>query len=133
VLLQLFAYLNREQIKVDFVLDGTSAFPLGSDIRFILEDNFRFQQALSSLLTFSLISMHERGAVIIANRLLQFVIQEHLNENMRANMVSSVLCLARRAFPDPADPSNHAQCRKHYSQAVACLEYAPLALFNTDL
>jgi len=133
VLIQLFAFLNPEQIQVDFVVAGGSAFPSRSDIRLIIEDKFRFQRAVSSLLTFSLISVREKGTIIKVHRLLQLVIQERLRKNMRANtVVSSVLRLALLAFPDPADSSNQDQCRKYYSQAKACLQHAQLT-FNTDL
>ena len=120
-LIQYLAFLNPDEISLDFLKDGIEALP--SRIQVLIENNLRRVESLNALESFSLIRVFGEGRKISIHRLVQAVIQDDLDSSLQALIISDVIRLGLQSFPDiVSDASKRETCRRYRSQAIACLE-----------
>ena len=129
-LLQYLAFLNPDEILLDFLKDGIEALP--SKIRALINDNLRRVEILNALESFSLIRVFGEGTKISIHRLVQAVIQDNLDSSLRALIISNVIRLGLQCFPEIADMSKREIYRRYRSQVIPCLEQGDSAKENPE-
>jgi NB-ARC domain len=131
-LLQLFSFLNPNEIVLEFLQAGSSALPV--DLIHIINREPLLRGALASLEGYSLVRVWDGGGKFTVHRLVQAVIVDQMNEDERANMKAIVIKMASLAFPDPTSDETKLLCRKFYSQATSCLDlYSEPTRFTPEL
>ena len=129
-LVQYLAFLNPDEILLDFLKGGIEALP--SKIQMLIENNFRRIESLNALESFSLIRVFGEGRKISIHRLVQAVIQDDLESSQRGLIISDIIRLGLHSFPDLSDESNREICRRYQSQVIACLEQGDSAKFGSE-
>jgi tetratricopeptide (TPR) repeat protein len=117
-LLQLLAFLNPDEVLVDFLKAGTSG--LEPKLKDIIDNESDFSSCLHVLETFSLIRVQASGAKIRMHRLIQAFIIDELDARADA-MILQIIRLGNAAFPDWKNGMNRETCRKYHLQVMACL------------
>jgi len=113
-LLTLFAFLNPDGILVDFLHDGQAG--LGEPLQRLLEDDFKFGKAMGKLGQFSLIRLSNDGQSISIHRLVQAVIQDHLDPDRKILFVEATLYLFLCVFPTDFEEETRRTWRRYQSQ-----------------
>ena len=120
-LIQYFAFMNPDEILVDFIKEGIELFPL--NVQELFNNRVRWVKALKELEKFSLVNVFQGGTRLSIHRLVQVVIQDNLDSTMRLDPIASVVIrLGLQSFPDISDASKREIRRRYRSQVIACLE-----------
>ena len=119
-LIELLAYLNPDEILLDFLTAGKSGLP--PELGLFVNNTFLLRQVLHDLETYSLIRVWDEGRKITIHRLVQYVIRDDLDSKYRRVLIARVLRLGLSAFPDAVVGSNYQTCRIYRSQIIAILE-----------
>jgi len=97
-LLQHLAFMNSDDILVEFLKTGSDALP--TELRELLRDPFRWRQCIDALENLCLVRVFEQnGTKIRIHRLLQAVIQDQMDVTVRCQVVSQMIHLCMLAFP----------------------------------
>ena len=120
VLVQFLVFQNGDEILLEFIKAGMEDVQPG--LRFIINNILLLQESLNALESYSLIRIFFGGQKICIHRLVQAVIQDDMDSQLRAQVVSDVLRLGLRSFRDISDQSQRKACRRYRGQVVACLE-----------
>ena len=121
-LLAYLAFMNPDEVLVDYLKDGATGFPQA--LQSSISDPFEWNQALSALEEFSLIRVFgkERSKLRI-HRLVQAVIQDGLEKSKRCAVESAVIQIGLASFPMlHEDLKERDKCRRFRSQVTVCLE-----------
>jgi tetratricopeptide (TPR) repeat protein len=118
-LLHYLVFLNPDEILVEFLKAGNSG--LQAQIEAVIGDNLRFRECLIALQTFSLIRVFAEGEKISIHRLVQAVIQNDLDTDQQAMVLSDIVQLGLQSFPNMSDECKRATCRRYRSQVIVCL------------
>ena len=130
-LIQYLAFLNPDEILLDFLKDGIGALP--SRIQVLIENSLRRVESLNALESFSLIRVFGEGRKISIHRLVQAVVQDDLDSSLQALIISDVIRLGLQSFPDiESDASQRETCRRYRSQAMACLRKGNSAKYGSE-
>lgn len=102
-LLQLFAFLNPDNISIDFILAGRRV--LKGTFNNLLDDDveFEFDNALRVLKRFSLIKHISNQKAVSIHRLVQETIQKNMTEEERLKWWHLVANLCNEAFLGPTE------------------------------
>ena len=119
LLVQLFAFMNPDEILVEFLKEGRTGF--GPKLEEIFSNGDLLNDSLFALQEFSLVRVWEEGAKINIHRLVQRVIKDDLEEVGRRCMINQVIQLGLSAFPIVLGGINREKCRRYRSQAMACI------------
>jgi len=114
VLVTLFAFLNPDGILVDFLHDGQMG--LGEPLQSLLKDEFKFGKALGKLGQFSLIRLSNDSQTISIHRLVQAVIQDHLDPDCKILLAGATLELFFGVFPTDFEEETRQTWRRYQSQ-----------------
>jgi len=117
-LIQYFAFMNPDEILVDFIKEGIEIFPL--NVQELFNNRVRWVKALKELEKFSLVNVFQGGTRLSIHRLVQVVIQDKLDS--RDPIASVVIRLGLQSFPAISDASKREIRRRYRSQVIACLE-----------
>ena len=96
-LLQLLAFLNPDEILIDFIRAGSAG--LSDELREIVDDKFIFHEALGQLQQFSLIRKSREKDSIVIHRLIQAVVRDELSKAEVEQYCRDVIELCYSAFP----------------------------------
>lgn len=119
-LVQYLAFMNPDEILVEFLKDGIDVLP--SNIQVLIKNNLGWIKSLKELEKFSLINVFKEGTRISIHRLVQAVIQDELDSSLQTSIVSHIIQLGLRCFPDMSNSTERESCRRYRSQVIACLE-----------
>ena len=119
VLIHHLVFLNPDEILLEFIKSGMQA--VQRELREIIENKLLLRESLDALESYSLIRVFS-GQKIRIHRLVQAVIQDDLDAQIRSRVISDVLRLGLRSFPNISDETQRQLCRRYRWQVVACLE-----------
>src|SRR5271170_1348308 len=117
-LLKLFAFLNPDEILVEFLEDGKAGLP--EPLNTLIGDSFEFNKALGDLEQFSLIRRPGDGRTISIHRLVQAVIKDNLVKEDKQKFMKIAVALFGCAFPQFQEDERQI-CREYQSQVVGPL------------
>jgi tetratricopeptide (TPR) repeat protein len=117
-LLNLFAFLNPDEILVEFLEVGQGG--LSEPIKILMGDALELYNALGDLEQYSLIRRSDDGRIVSIHRLIQQVIRDNLTDQDRRRFMELVAALFLCAFPEFVD-DNRQTCRKYQAQVVGPL------------
>ena len=126
-LLQLFAFLNPDQILIDFLERGANG--LNDALRSIISNPIELSKALLILEKFSLIKWTRQGGSISIHRLVQLSIKHELSSSESEDCLARVIAICNSAFPTTAEvddlsEENRRVCRRFQGQVIEpLLEY----------
>jgi tetratricopeptide (TPR) repeat protein len=122
ILVQFLVFQNPDEILLEFLRAGAEA--VNPELRQIIENNLLLRESLAALESYSLIRV-SRGQKIRIHRLVQAIIQDDMESELRLRVISDVIQLGLRSFPAISDISDQSQreiCRRYRWQVAACLE-----------
>ena len=117
-LLNLFAFLNPDEILVEFLEAGKDGLP--DPLNMLVGDLFEMNKALGILEQFSLIRRSGSGRIVSIHRLVQTVIQDNLQDEDKRMFMEIAVALFLCAFPDFEEDKRQI-CRRYQSQVVGPL------------
>jgi tetratricopeptide (TPR) repeat protein len=130
VLVQFLVFQNPDEILLDFLKAGAAGVHL--ELQQIIENNLLLRECLTALEGYSLVRVSE-GQKIRIHRLVQAVIQDDMQSQLRVQVVSEVLRLGLRSFPNMmSDRSQRGTCRRYRAQVVSCLENCHIAKSQSE-
>jgi NB-ARC domain/Tetratricopeptide repeat len=97
MLLQFFAFLNPDEILIDFLQVGSSG--LRQALRETIENSIVFHESLGLLQQFSLVGRSHRKGSIVVHRLIQAVLKDELKEQEMHQCWEDVLDMCDTALP----------------------------------
>jgi hypothetical protein len=100
-LLQLFVFLNPNEILIDFLRIGSHG--LSEELREIIDDKLVFHESLGLLQQFSLIGTSRSKGGIVIHRLVQAVLRDEFLEPEVDHNLVEVIGLCNAAFPEDWD------------------------------
>ena len=118
LLLNLFAFLNPDEILVEFLKAGSESLP--QPLKTVISDAVEFSEALGDLEQFSLISRSNDGEMISIHRLVQAVLKDNLEPEDRLKLMEMVVELLISAFP-MFEEGNRRKCRHFQFQVIGPL------------
>ena len=112
-LLQLLAFLNPDEILLEFLLSAKEGLTM--ELRSLLDNNVRLRESLQSLRGFSLVRVWGDRNKVSMHRLLQATIQDGFDDRIRSELMTSVIRMVLYGFPDmQVDRAKHLQvCRRY--------------------
>jgi tetratricopeptide (TPR) repeat protein len=120
--LQYFAFMNPDEILVDYLRAGAPALP--PVLQDLIEDPFEWGEVIDALEESSLIRVSARDTKFSIHRLLQAVIQDEIEFSTRLEIEAVLLHVGLNSFPSlDYDRKGIEACRQFRSQVVACLEH----------
>jgi tetratricopeptide (TPR) repeat protein len=117
-LLTLFAFLNPDDILVEFVQAGKEG--LDEHLRSLIADPCVFDELLALLSNFSLIQCFKQKKNIAMHRLVQTVVKNGLNPAEKIQWRNKTLKFSSAAFP-PVRQKDISLHRRFRSQIMACI------------
>lgn len=130
-LLQYLAFMNPDEILVEFLKDGIEALPI--NLQNLIENTYLWTQGVEALESFSLVRVFGKGGTRLRiHRLVQAVIQDQLDSSVKWNVVSSLIQMGLLCFPinTVLDMKEREKGRRFRSQVVGLLEQAKIARNN---
>ena len=118
ILLNLFAFLNPDEILIDFLRAGTRS--LDGPIRSLVADPYIFNGLVASLGDYSLIRPYQGNKVLSMHRLVQAVIKDRLSPEERIRWRNITLNICASAFP-PILEKEISLHRRFHRQVMACI------------
>ena len=121
-LLQYFAFMNPDEILVDYLRAGATALP--QSLQELIGDPFEWGEVIDALEESSLIRVSARDTKFSIHRLLQAVIHDGLESGKRRFIQSILLKLGLTSFPILHDDRKERdRCQRFRSQVIACLDH----------
>ena len=117
-LLNLFAFLNPDEILIEFLEAGRAA--LTESLNTLIGDSFNLNTALEILEQFSLIRRPSDGRIVSIHRLVQAVIRDNLRNEDKRRFMEMVVALFLCGFP-PFEEDKRQTCRRYQAQVVGPL------------
>ena len=114
-LLNLFAFLNPDEILVEFLEAGRDG--LSEPLKTMIADTFEFPKALGELEQYSLIRRPGDGQIIAMHRLVQAVIKDSLVNEEKQRFMEMIAALFLSAFPEFHEDKRQI-CRQYQTQVV---------------
>jgi len=123
-LLQLFAFLNPDDILTDFLRTGKEA--LDHDLQVLVQNDVGLNDALFMLERFSLIRRLKSGKGISIHRLVQAVIQDEMSPGLLTKNWEIFIGMCNETFPWELTHETILKCRHYQDQVLIPLTAAPL-------
>ena len=117
-LLNLFAFLNPDEILVNFLHAGKEG--LDEKLKYLVADPCIFDELLMSLTNFSLIQRFQQKKSIAIHRLVQVVIKDGLKSEELTRWRNTTIALCAKAFP-PVQQKDILLHRQFRSQVMPCI------------
>ena len=126
-LLSLFAFLNPDNISIDFLEAGKDG--LNGGFGDVMDDPMVFYAAIAALRQFSLIGRSTHSGSISIHRLVQAVVKDDLSDADIDAYQYPILGLCDSAFPSELSNDTRPLCRRYQAQVTGPL----LAIHNVQL
>jgi tetratricopeptide (TPR) repeat protein/transcriptional regulator with XRE-family HTH domain len=118
-LLNLCAFLSPDHIPEELLTEGAKEWPLA--LQQAIADRFRFNQAISALLAFSLVKRLSEDRLLSIHRLVQVVQRERLPTEEQRQWAERVVRAMNRAFPQESqETASWPQCSRYLDQVQTC-------------
>jgi tetratricopeptide (TPR) repeat protein len=121
-LLQLFAFLDPDEIRVDYLKRGRAAFT--SELATVFENEVTLVNSLADLESCSLIKVTTNHTVTV-HRLVQLVVRDAISEPDKLGLKTAVICSALKGFPTYVGQDTIEICRNYSTHAITALQYFP--------
>lgn len=115
-LLQLLAFLDPNGVSREFLTVGADA--LDNDLRGIVSNAGKLKQTLNMLEKHSLIRVDAQNEFISIHRLIQIAIRDEMTASQKVDMLSTVINLCDRSFPETVTDENRQRCRDFEGQVL---------------
>jgi tetratricopeptide (TPR) repeat protein len=119
--LQLLSLLNPDNISLNFLVEGKSAFE--TDMQEIVADDLRFAEVLLCLERFSLVKWLKERRTLMIHRLVQAVIKDKMDDRDRMFWASIVIKMCDIVLPKELTVTNETRklIREYQGQVVTPL------------
>ena len=118
-LLRLCAFVAPDQIPEELLIEGAPYWPAA--LQEAAKDRFRFNQMLSTLLSFSLIKRVGRERMLSLHRLVQVVQLERMTREEQRQWAERLVRAVQAVFPqDPEEVASWPGCQRYLDQAQVC-------------
>ena len=117
-LLNLFAFLNPDDILVDFLRAGIGG--LSEHVKSLVTDPYKFDELLAALSDYSLIHLFQGKKSLSMHRLVQAVIKDRLSPGERIQWRNITLQICAIVFPQILEKEISLH-RQFYQQVMACI------------
>ena len=118
-LLQLLSFLNPDGTLLEFLEDGKNG--LDQELHDVIQDSISFDEALTTLETFSLIRRSGNGKLLLIHRLTQAVVKDEMPDEVFRGLSCAVIGLCDAAFPPESKWETRPSCRRYEAQVVGPL------------
>lgn len=120
-LLRLCAFLDPDAIPEEIIAGGTQT--LGPVLGPLSSEELRMDEIRGELLRFSLIRRNSSTKTLTIHSLIQAVIRDNMDEEMRRTWAERAIRTVNHAFPKKVnDVKTWPQCQRYLPHAVACAE-----------
>lgn len=119
-LLCLLAFLSPDAIPEELITQG--AAELGSRLGLLASDPLKIDEAIETLLKYSLIRRNPDTQVVSIHRLVQAVLKDGMDGSLQSVWAERAIRAINRAFPD-VDFTNWARCRRYLAHAQISAAY----------
>ncbi len=117
-LLRCCAFLAPDAIPEQLLLDGASE--LGPHFQALLDDASLINEAIETLLRFSLVKRKREEATLALHRLVQAILRTSIDEQTQQVWIERTVRAVNRAFPDVRDYRNWSRGQQYLPHALAC-------------
>ena len=119
-LLQLFSYLNPDDILLEFLQDGCEGLRQDRELLATVRDTLSLRETLAVLRRFSFIQWADSLRSVSIHRLVQEVIRDEMTDVEVASFKKMALALFEAAFPSLSniDQELYARCRRFRNQVL---------------
>jgi tetratricopeptide (TPR) repeat protein len=117
-ILKTFAFLAPDAIPEQMLLDGASE--LGERLAPLTEERPLLDEAVATLLSFSLVKRKSEEGTLSVHRLVQAVLRASLDDETQRLWAERVVRAVNRAFPNGWDYRNWPLCQEELPHAQAC-------------
>ena len=117
--LELFSFLNPDNISLDFLKEGQGAFE--PEMEEMLADNLKFAEVLIGLERFSLAKWSKKQRTLSMHRLIQAVVKDKMEGPRRDYWASVVVKMCDIVTPKHLDNETRELFRQHQTQVVVPL------------
>ena len=117
--LQLFSFLNPDEILIDFLLSGAEA--LDNDLQQILSSESEMATILIELEKFSLIKWDRSNKLISIHRLVQRIVCDEMSYDDQTLTMGAMIDLCSQAFPEKVNNDTRQLCWVYQNQVVGPL------------
>jgi tetratricopeptide (TPR) repeat protein len=118
-LLRFCAFLAPDAIPEQLILDGASE--LGPRLQPIAADPSLLDEAIGTLLRYSLVKRKPDEQTITVHRLVQAILKTSMDAASQQAWAESTVRALDRAFPDVSDYRNWPQCQQYLPHAQTCV------------
>ncbi|MBA2679409.1 MAG: tetratricopeptide repeat protein [Ktedonobacteraceae bacterium] len=118
-LLRLCAFLDPDAIPEEILFTGLQQ--LAGTMREL--HRLRFNEALGSLLRFSLVRRNADTHTITVHRLIQSVVRDNLHSEQQAEWIHKTVLILADAFPSAVEVTNWSLCEKFLPHALLCAHW----------
>ncbi len=120
-LLRLCAFLAPDAIPEELLTE--SASEPGSLLASVVADSVVLDEALADLRSYSLIHRHTDTRTLNMHRLVQVVLKDHLDKDMRRQWAESALRAVHRVFPREVAIGTWPRfCQRYLPHALCCIQ-----------
>jgi len=118
-LLRVCAFLHPDAIPVELIIKG--ADHLGPLLAKVSENDLVLDEAIATLLTYSLIRRNVSDQVLSIHRLVQAVLKDTMDEEARKQWAERAMLTVNEVFPE-VEFETWAQCERYLPHALMCAE-----------
>ncbi len=118
-LLRCCAFLAPDAIPEQMIIDGTSQ--LGTLLHPIAENVLLLDEALGTLLRFSLVQRKRDERTFFIHRLVQATLRGSIDAQTQRNYAERIVKAINQAFPDVTDYRNWPRCQQYLPHAQVCV------------
>ncbi len=126
-LLRLCAFLDPDAIPEEILVAGLQQLAVYSSEMHQL----RFNEAIGSLLRFSLVRRNGETHTITVHRLIQSVVRDNLLPEKQSEWIHRVVHLLSEAFPSAVEVTSWPLCEKFLPHALLCTHWIELAYITS--
>ena len=119
-LLRFFAFLASDAIPEQLIIDGASE--LGPALSPLADDPSLLDEAIATLLRYSLVKRKREEGTISVHRLVQTILRESMDEPAQREWTERAVRAVNEAFPDVMDYRNWSLIRLFLPHAQTCAE-----------
>jgi len=119
-LLRCCAFLAPDAIPEQMIIDGASK--LGTLLQPVAENALLLDEALGTLLRFSLVQRKRDEHTFSMHRLVQAILRGSMDSAKQRQYAENIVKAVNRAFPDVKDYRNWARCQQYLPHAQVCVD-----------
>jgi tetratricopeptide (TPR) repeat protein len=119
-LLRCCAFLAPDAIPEQMIIDG--ALELGKLLQPVAENALLLDEALGTLLRFSLVQRKRDEHTFSIHRLVQAILKASMNSKKQGQYAEKMVKAVKQAFPDVTDYRNWPRCQQYLPHAQICVD-----------